>query len=322
MTADWRPSAPLENLRRRAQILAQIRRFFALRDVWEVETPALSAATNLDPNLGSLCCPYRGPGAPADGVLWLQTSPEFAMKRLLAAGSGSIYQLCRAFRADERGRRHNPEFTILEWYRVGFDHKQLMDEVAALAEEILGISRRVELSYRDAFLAHAGVDPFATTETELAACVSSHGIIAPQGLEGLDAWLDLLFSHVVAPALEPQALVFVVDFPPSQAALARVREGNPAVAERFELFIDGMEIANGFHELVDPVEQARRFERERAHRVAQGQPVSQIDSRLLAALQEGLPACAGVALGVDRLVMLACGAQAIDEVIAFPVERA
>lgn len=319
----WRPSASLENLQRRAAILAAVRGFFAERGVLEVETPALIGASAADPNLDSLSLTYTGPGAPASGRLWLQTSPEFAMKRLLAAGSGCIYQICRAFRVDERGRRHNPEFTMVEWYRLGFDHYQLMEEVTALAAMVLG-SRPVEvLSYREAFRRFAGIDPFEATVLDLQAGATAHQIPLPDlPLSDRDGWLDLLFSEVVAPRLGQAKFSYVCDFPASQAALARLRrEGGVEVAERFELFIDGMEIANGYHELTDPAEQRQRFEEERAHRLATGQSESSVDERLLAALAVGLPECAGVALGFDRLVMLAVGAERIDEVMAFPVER-
>lgn len=319
----WRPTASLENLQRRAAILAAVRRFFAEREVLEVETPVLIGASAADPNLDSLSLAYNGPGAPASRRLWLQTSPEFAMKRLLAAGSGCIYQICRAFRVDERGRRHNPEFTMIEWYRLGFDHHQLMDEVTALATMVLG-SRPVELlSYRDAFRRFAKIDPFACTVSALRACATAHQIPLPDlPDDDRDGWLDLLFSEAVAPRLGQAKFSYICDFPASQAALARLRvEDGIEVAERFELFIDGLEIANGYHELTDPKEQRQRFEQERAHRLAIGQPESSVDERLLAALAAGLPNCAGVALGFDRLVMLAVGAERIDEVMAFPIER-
>jgi lysyl-tRNA synthetase class 2 len=319
----WRPSASLENLRRRAAILADVRRFFAERDVLEVETPVLIGASAADPNLASFSLAYTGPGAPTSGRLWLQTSPEFAMKRLLAAGSGCIYQICRAFRVDERGRRHNPEFTMIEGCRLGFDHHRLMEEVTTLAARILG-SRPVEVvSYRDAFQRLADIDPFECSVADLKACAAARQIPLP-GLPDADrdGWLDLLFSEIVAPCLGRGTFSYVCDFPASQAALARLRpEAGIEVAERFELFIDGMEIANGYHELTDPGEQRRRFEQERAHRQATGQPESSVDERLLAAMASGLPECAGVALGFDRLVMLAVGAERIDEVMTFPVER-
>lgn len=323
MDAPWRPTASLKNLQRRAAILAAVRRFFAERKVLEVETPVLIGASAADPNLDSLSLAYTGPGAPVSGRLWLQTSPEFAMKRLLAAGSGCIYQICRAFRVDERGRRHNPEFTMIEWYRLGFDHHRLMDEVVALTAMVLG-PRPVEVfSYREAFQRFAGLDPFHCSVAELIACAGSHDIPLPAlPTDDRDAWLDLLLSEVVTPRLGRGAYSFICDFPPSQAALARLRqEEGLEVAERFELFVEGLELANGYHELTDPAEQRERFEQERARRVAAGQPESSVDERLLAALAAGLPDCAGVALGFDRLVMLALGAERIDEVMAFPIER-
>ena len=323
MNESWRPTASLENLRRRAEILSSVRRFFSERGVLEVETPQLSAAAITDPNIESLAVAYDGPGAPADRRLWLQTSPEYAMKRLLAAGIGSIYQICHAFRAGERGRRHNPEFTLVEWYRVGFDHHRLMDEVAELVSGVLGERPQERLSYRDAFLRYAGLDPWRTGIGELKECAIRHGIpLPPLDDDALDPWLDLLLSEVVSPRLGRDCYSFVFDFPPTQAALAQLRERDGRLAgERFELFIDGLEIANGYHELADPLEQERRFAAERERRQRAGQPVGEIDSRLLAALAAGLPACAGVALGFDRLVMLAVNAERIDEVIAFPVER-
>jgi lysyl-tRNA synthetase class 2 len=323
METPWRPTADLEALRRRAALLAAVRRFFLERQVLEVETPVLVGAPASDPNIHSLWLPYDGPGAPASKRLWLQTSPEHAMKRLLAAGSGSIYQICRVLRAGERGRRHNPEFTMLEWYRVGFDHRQLMDEVAALATTVLG-PRPVEvLTYREAFLRTAGVDPFVCRVDQLVDVARNRGIGLPSlTADDRDGWLDLLLSELVTPALGRGVFTFICDFPASQAALARLREeAGVLVAERFELFVDGIEIANGYHELADVAEQRRRFEQERVARLAAGEPESGVDERLLAALASGLPDCAGVALGFDRLVMLAMGAQRIDDVIAFPVER-
>jgi len=319
----WRPTASLTALRRRAELLAAVRAFFAARGVWEVETPSLSAAAVTDPNIDSLSVAYHGPGAPESRRLWLQTSPEYAMKRLLAAGSGSIYQICHAFRAGERGRRHNPEFTLVEWYRVGFDHHRLMDEVAALAALALGERPVERLSYRDAFLREAGVDPLRASVEELIACATAHQIpLPPLAEDARDAWLDLLLSEVVSPRLGRGCFSFVYDFPATQAALARLRETEHGmVGERFELFIDGLELANGYHELSDPVEQRQRFEREAARRAEEGREAPAADERLLAALAAGLPPCAGVALGFDRLVMLAVGAARIDEVIAFPVER-
>lgn len=316
-------------MRLRARLLAAVRAFFAERGVLEVETPVLGAATVTDPHLHSL--------ATASG-LYLQTSPEYAMKRLLAAGSGPIYQLARAFRDGETGRRHNPEFTLLEWYRPGFDHHRLMDEVEELLAAVLGErlpggpSGKTEcLTYSEAFRRHAGVDPFTDGTERLAeAARTAGGGHAPDLGDDRDAWLDLLMATAVGPELGRERPTFVHDFPASQAALARVRgpvpragsAGGPAVAERFELFVEGVELANGFHELTDPAEQRRRFERDLAVRRKRGLPEPPVDERLLAALEAGLPDSAGVALGFDRLVMLAAGAESIRHVLAFPADRA
>ncbi|ABI56039.1 EF-P lysine aminoacylase EpmA [Alkalilimnicola ehrlichii MLHE-1] len=312
---DWRPTAGLAALRRRAALIRRIRVFFDRRGLLEVETPLMATAPAMDPNLDSLAV-SRPDGCPA----WLQTSPEYAMKRLLAAGSGDIWQLTRAFRGSERGRLHNPEFTLLEWYRVGWDHHALMQEVAELAAELAGERPVEHWTYRDAFQHFAGLDPFQAPLDVLRARGGDKGLTAALG-EDRDAWLDLILSREVAPRLGRGRLSFLTDFPASQAALARLRPGDPPVAERFELFMEGMEIANGYHELADPAEQRRRFRAEQQARDARGERLP-VDQRLLAALEAGLPPCAGVALGVDRLVMVALGAECIDAVWAFPDERA
>lgn len=289
----------------------------------EVETPLLSAAAVTDPHLESFAVRCDCAGVPADGTLWLQTSPEYAMKRLLAAGCGSIYQIARAFRSGERGRRHNPEFTLLEWYRVGFDHRRLMDEVAELVIALLGPRPARRMTYRDAFVEIVGVDPFRASLETLASAALDAGIVAA-GCIGADrdAWLDLILSHQVQPKLGQGELLFLTDFPASQAALARLCPDDPSTAERFELFVDGMELANGFHELTDPDEQSRRFDADRRRRQMEGRCAPAPDARLLAALKAGLPDCSGVALGFDRLMMVALGVGNIDETIAFPVELA
>jgi lysyl-tRNA synthetase class 2 len=315
---DWRPTATLEALRIRAEILATIRAFFDRRGVLEVETPLLSAATVTDLHLHSLSCELDR----ADGDRrYLQTSPEFSMKRLLAAGSGPIYQICRAFRGGEAGRRHNPEFTILEWYRPGWDHHPLMDEIDALVAEVLETPPGEHLSYAEVFEAHAGVDPHRASMSELGERVA---VLAVRGTADLDRddLLNLLLAEVVEPQLGRGRPTFVYDFPASQAALARLRPGEPALAERFELFVEGVELANGYHELTDPAEQRRRFERDLAERRRRDLPEVPADQRLMAALEAGMPDCAGVALGIDRLVMLKLGATDISEVIAFPIDRA
>ncbi|HOC43936.1 MAG TPA: EF-P lysine aminoacylase EpmA [Thermoanaerobaculales bacterium] len=314
----WRPTATLEALRVRADTLASIRRFFDERCVLEVETPLLSAAAVTDLHLHSVACRL---GEGDRGTRYLQTSPEYAMKRLLAAGSGPIYQICKVFRDGERGRRHNPEFTMLEWYRPGWDHHRLIDEVDELLQAVLGGGPGERIRYADAFRRCASVDPHAASDDELRTRVAALDV---SGVEELDRddLLNVLLSHVVEPRLGRGRPTFLVDYPASQAALARVRPGPPPVAERFEVFIDGVELANGFHELTDPGEQRRRFECDLEGRRRRGLPEVPVDERLLAALSSGLPDCAGVALGVDRLVMLRLGARDIADVVAFPIERA
>lgn len=322
---DWQPTAPLANLRARADLIARIRAFFAARGVLEVETPALAGATVTDPHLASLQSCYRGPGFPAGCSLYLQTSPEFAMKRLLAAGSGPIYQLGKAFRDGEAGRLHNPEFTLLEWYRPGFDSRAMMDEIETLVTDLLGLDRRFErMTYRELFRHRLQIDPCTAALDELRDCARRHGLArsADLPLAEPDAWLDLLLTHFIEPQLGLEAPCFVHDYPPSQAALARIRPGEYPVAERFELYIKGVEIANGFHELADADEQRARFESDRARRRRDGLPDVVPDERLIAALAHGLPDCAGTALGVDRLVMIALGTKSIAEVMAFPLESA
>ena len=291
----------------------------------EVETPVLARHAVTDPQLHSLQTRYAGPGAPPDGRLYLQTSPEFAMKRLLCAGAGPIYQIARVFRDGERGRMHNPEFTLIEWYRPGFDHHALMDEVEALVCEVLGLPPGSDrLSYGEVFRRRLGLDPHTATMDELMACAAAHGLHTashPLALER-DGWLDLLLSHLVQPALGAARPAFIHDYPASQGALARLRGGDPPVAERFELYIRGIELANGYHELGDAAEQRARFERDNARRRAHGLPEIPPDERFLAALEHGLPPCSGVALGFDRLVMLAAGATEIDRVLAFTTDRA
>jgi lysyl-tRNA synthetase class 2 len=309
----WQPSASFANLRRRAQILARLRAHFAAGQVLEVETPQLCPTTVSDPHLNSLYVPAAG---------YLQTSPEYAMKRLLAAGSGSIYQVARVFRADEEGRWHNPEFTLLEWYRSGFSLDELIDDVAAVARLALGEVDCVRHRYRDLFRSHLDLDPLNCNTSELAAVARRHIDIAFDDADR-DTWLELLMSHVIEPRLGNDALCFVVDYPPSQAALARLRvdaEGQQ-VAARFELYYRGVELANGYHELLDAGEQRRRFAADLREREALGLPVIPLDEKLLAALEHGLPDCSGVALGFDRLVMLAVGGDALDEVMAFPASH-
>jgi lysyl-tRNA synthetase class 2 len=283
------------------------------RSVLEVDTPILSAHATVDKHIESF----------STGNGWLQTSPEFAMKRLLCAGSGPIYQICHVFRREESGRHHNPEFTLLEWYRPGYDHRRLMDEVEELLRDLgFATAPLQRQSYRDAFRQHAGLDPFTATLAELRAAADFPGEPGAQAQER-DFWLDLIMSAKVGPRLGLSAPVFLYDFPASQAALSRV---NGEVAERFELFWKGIELANGFHELADAAEQRQRFVADQSWRKAQGHVVPPYDHHLIAALGtesgSGLPDCAGVALGLDRLLMLMCDLPDIAQSMAFDAGRA
>lgn len=316
MTIDhWRPVASTARLKARAALLKEIRDYFSSQGVMEVETPIISMAGNTDPEIQSIKTDTNG---------YLRTSPEFAHKRLLSAGSGDIFEMGRVFRAGESGRTHNPEFTLLEWYRTGFSYHQLMDEVSRLVKQCgQGKFSRwpvEKLSYRELFQDHLNLDPFAATATELANAAHGHGV------DDLDLdhrqWLDLLISVVIQPDLPKEQLTFVYDFPADQAALARVRPGSPALAERFELYLGQIELANGYQELTDATEQRQRFEAENIRRKHRGQEICRIDDHLVTALEHGLPECAGVALGVDRLLMAICGAKTINEVTAFPYSRA
>lgn len=321
--SEWRPSATREVLRRRAELMAALRAFFAERGVLEVETPVLCSTGSTDPHLDQFSTQYLPPGAAAGRPLFLQTSPEFCMKRLLAAGSGPIYQMGKCFRNGEVGRRHNPEFTMLEWYRPGHDHHALMDEVDALLQRILGTPAAERVPYGILCGRHLDIDPHHATLSELRTCAARLNVSASDALgDDREAWLQLLWTHVVEPRLARTGRpLFVIDYPSSQAMLARLRPGTPAVAERFELYVDGMELANGFHELTDVAEQRERFAQDRRYRESLGLPAVAVDERLLTALAHGLPACSGVALGVDRLLMVLIGARDIAEVLAFPHDR-
>ncbi|PTU30832.1 EF-P lysine aminoacylase EpmA [Stenotrophobium rhamnosiphilum] len=310
MTAqNWQPSATLETLKARAELFSSVRAFFVARKVLEVDTPILSVHATVDRHIESY--------STGDG--WLQTSPEFAMKRLLCAGSGSIYQICHVFRREESGRHHNAEFTMLEWYQPGYDHHRLMGEVEELLHAV-GVSGASfeRLTYRDAFLRYAGLDPFTATLEQLRGAVSFDSDAGAQAAER-DFWLDLIMSHKVGPQLGRESPVFLYDFPASQAALSRI---NGDIAERFELFWQGIELANGFHELADAAEQRRRFESDQAWRKAQSHIVPPYDQNLIAALESGLPNCAGVALGLDRLLMLMQGLPNVAATMSFSGDRA
>ena len=319
MNGDWQPTASIENLKNRARILQQIRAFFLERDVLEVDTPALSYAGLSEPNIESFQVIH------STDLLYLHTSPELPMKRLLAAGSGSIYQIARAFRQGESGRNHNPEFTLLEWYRVGWGYRELMDEIAQLVTTIIGTERLIKppewLSYGEAFNRYLAIDPLIASADELARCAEGQGIDLQADEMDHSGWLDLLFAEKIQPHLGRGRITFIYDYPADQASLARLKAENPNLAERFELFVEGAELGNGFGELTDAKEQRLRFEHDLKIREKRGAHCPPIDEHFLAALEHGLPECSGVAIGIDRLVMAVLEAGAIDEVIAFPLER-
>jgi lysyl-tRNA synthetase class 2 len=317
----WRPTASLSALRRRAAMLTATREFFAERGVMEVETPILSAAAVSDPQIESLATQVAGMAKP----FYMCTSPEYAMKRLLAAGSGDIYQICKVFRDGERGRWHNPEFTLLEWYRLGFDDAALMSEVETLIGRLLRPHRRLEpaerLSYAAAIERHAGVEIHAAGDRDLMEAARRHGVDCRADLDR-DAKLDLLMGLIVGPRLGRERPCFICDYPASQAALARLKPGLPPVAARFEFYLDGIELANGFHELVNGGEQRARFEQDLNLRRARGQVARPLDENLLAALSAGMPDCAGVALGFDRLAAIALDAPRLADAMAFTIDNA
>ena len=321
--ASWRPAASAQTLRERAALLANVRAFFAERGVLEVETPIASRSAATDPAIESLVTHWSGPGG--QQPLYLQTSPEFRMKRLLAAGLGPVYQICKVFRDGERGRLHHPEFTLLEWYRPGWSYDRLMEEVAELVRRALdqpGLAIE-HLTYRELFLDRLGVDPWSADPRSLRDKALVLGISGAESLTlDRDGWLDLLLTHALEPGLGRGRLTFLRDYPPSQAALARVREGEVPVAERFEFYLEAVELANGFQELTDATAQRARFEADLRARRGLGLPTPPADEALLAALAAGMPEGSGVALGLDRLLMARVGAAHIDAVLAFPIERA
>ncbi|MGM0413126.1 MAG: EF-P lysine aminoacylase EpmA [Pseudomonadota bacterium] len=323
MAAGWRPTADRAALAAAAAVRRRLRDFLEARGYLEVETPQLSAAANPDPAVE----PFRVESGA--GPRWLATSPEFPMKRLLAADVGPIYQLARAFRQEEQGRRHNPEFTLLEWYAPAVGPEAFIAEAVALVTAGLGKEPAVtRVTYAEAFRQACGVDPHRAGADELAEAARGVGL-AVTGMEGEGdprPWRHLLQGCLVEPALAKKGLVVVTDFPADDAALARIRPadeaGAPAVAERFEIYLHGLELANGYHELTDPAEQRRRFEADNERRQRSGQPTLPVDEHLLAALEAGLPDACGMAMGVDRLVMAATGAATIEDILPFPAGRA
>lgn len=322
--SDWRPSATPAALRLRARLYQWLREYFAARGVLEVETPMLSAAGNTDPNIESFRTRFNGHVDAGAAQRWLRTSPEYPLKRLLAAGIGDCYEIARVFRDGEAGGRHNPEFTMLEWYRVGWDHHRLMVEVGEIVRGALALVARPisvrTLGYRELFLEYAGLDPHQCEESALRRPLAGFAI-RDDGLTR-DDWLDLLLTHRIEPQLRDDTLLLVHDYPASQAALARIRPGTPPLAERFEAMLGGIELANGYHELADPGEQDGRFGADLARRRSRGAVEPPPDARLIEALAHGLPGCAGVALGLDRLLMAMQGTRRIADVLAFDFGRA
>ena len=325
--ADFLPTASIKNLRLRSETLDRIHQFFRHREFIHVETPLLSRDTVIDRHLHPMkvaADSVLGDAKGEDAPFWLQTSPEFAMKRLLAAECPAIYQICKAFRREERGSMHNPEFTMLEWYRVGDDMRAGMDLLAELVETILDRPPTIRMTYAAAFEQFVGVDALSDDVKTLQNACEKHGVdgTAFESSTNRDDWLNLLLTAVVEPALaktrEPK---MIYDWPASQSALAIVRP-EEGVAERFEIYVDGVELANGYHELLDPAELSRRNKVNNEGRASDDSERLPEDSRLLQAMRHGLPACSGVALGVDRLIMLALEADSISQVIAFPIERA
>ena len=323
MSDDFRPTASWEILRLRAGLLRRLRQFFDDRGFLEVETPILSHDTVVDRHLDPFCVPLGGPADHGPRVGWLQTSPELAMKRLMAAGGQAIYQVSRVFRQGEQGTLHNPEFTLVEWYHAGDGLDAGMQRTGELCEFLLGCPAAQRISYRAAFVEHVGLDPHAAPIEALKTAARQCGS-PPEGLADADrdGWLDWLITERVQPHLGIDRPALLFDYPASQAALATVRPDNPPVAERFELYISGIELANGYHELLDAEELRRRSAAANVLRRGDGKPPLPEENRLLAAMAAGLPACVGVALGFDRLVMLAAAATSLRDVIAFPFDRA
>ncbi len=322
----WQASMSWQNAQKRAQILQQIRQFFADRHVVEVETPALSVGTVTDVHLDALECRYNFLHQSAEqdaDILYLQTSPEFHMKRLLASGYGCIYQIAKAFRHEASGRFHNPEFTMLEWYRLGFDHFALMDEVAALLMCILGCEKAEQYTYQQLFLTELAIDPLTTTKEELIAVIKRHDKMSDWlAQEDIDTLLQFIFSELIEDKIGQQQPCFVYNFPASQASLAKICPDDARVAQRFECYFKGIELANGFHELTDATQQISRFNQDNKLRDIIGKPQKNIDQHFINALSAGLPECSGVALGIDRLVMLALDIREIKDTISFTIENA
>lgn len=305
---NWQPTASIENLKIRAQVMQKIRDFFAKRKVLEVETPVFYPSTVTDPVQKAFQL----------GDCFLQTSPEYAMKRLLAAGSGDIFQICKAFRDDEVGRIHNPEFTMLEWYRIGFNLENLMDETADLLQVILGCNKPERMTYQEVFLNILNIDPLTADVNDLKNIVAQHSIHLSESFnnEGKDTWLDIVMSHLIEPVVGQTKPIFIYHYPATQAALAKINP-DQKTAKRFEVYFQGMELCNGYDELLNPEELEKRFHQDNELRKSRNLPERPIDEKLLAAQRHGIPDCSGVSLGLDRVMMLVLNAKHIKEVLAF-----
>jgi len=319
MSEAWRPYADKRLINLRAETYTKIRQFMAERNILEVETPVLSHATVTDVQLNSFRSEYSSPQSSSGKILYLQTSPEYAMKRLLASGTGAIYQISKVFRNEEQGKLHNPEFTMPEWYQPVYGHHQLMQELE-LFLNLFAMNQCEKISYGEIFLEHTGLDPHTCDTNELKSMAQQHGMSSK--IEEHSVLLDFIFSDKITSTLGNTRPMFVYDYPAYQCALAKLSNSTPKVAERFELFINGMEIANGFHELTNADEQLARFEQDLTLRKKENRPDLPIDHLFLDALKQGLPDCAGVAVGIDRLLMVITGINDIREVLCFPIERA
>jgi len=318
----WQPSASIATLKNRAKIIAKIREFFEKRQVMEVETPTLSQATVTDVHLHTFDTTFVGPGFADGKQLYMQTSPEFHMKRLLCAGSGAIYQMSKAFRNEESGRHHNPEFTMLEWYQPDYDHMALIDEVDELLQVVLSTPQCEIITYQHLFIQHLELDPLSADIEAIRKVALSYDFgdfVATESNK--DTLLQCLFCFVIEPQIGLVKPIAVYNFPASQAALAQLEHADKRVARRFEFYYQGIELANGFHELQDANEQLERFKQDNKERLKEGLTEQPIDYRLIEALAHGLPNCAGVALGIDRLIMLALQQKHIRDVISFDVSR-
>lgn len=319
---NWKPSAAHQNLKLRAELYTKIRAFFAERNILEVETPLLCKHTVTDPHIESFSVPLSPNSQLPTPNYYLQTSPEYAMKRLLCAGSGAIYQITKSFRVGESGHQHNPEFTMLEWYRPDFNHHDLMNEIDLFLQTILHTLPAEKISYRDLFLQYLNINPFEIKLNALKKLITEKNIHVDINHIDHDTALQILLSHLIEPSMGIEKPLFLYDFPVTQAALSKIRNDAQPVAERFELYMNGSEIANGFHELTNATEQQHRFEKNQSVRRENNQTVPAIDHYFIDALAFGFPNCAGVAIGIDRLLMQYAKTNNIQDVIGFPFDRA